>query len=47
MDNESQDEKRKKENQLHHPWNNNKIKNKKYVNNKPGKSIKNMRRGNR
>lgn len=43
----SQDDRRKKENEIHHPWKNNKNKSKNYPNNKQNKSPKNMRRGGR
>ena len=45
MDNESQDERRKKQNKLHHPWKNNKIRND--IKNRSVKSFKNSKRGNR
>jgi hypothetical protein len=39
----SQDDKRKAENEMHHPWKNKKKKNKEYFNNKKEKSFKNIK----
>jgi hypothetical protein len=45
--NESQDERRKEGNEIHHPWKYKKDKVKNYLNFKQNKSPKNMRRGGR